>query len=155
MLVLTREHALLYDAGPRYGDFDLGERVVVPSLRSLGVSKLDMMLLSHADTVLSYGARPHRSFPAAERRQRPSSAENVMQKWARMPTSASPSPPCCCLPPGSAVLPSPAFGDGHITGGPVGQRHLAQDDPDRVPGRAQRLGCGVGELGDQRAQLLG
>ncbi len=66
MLVLTREHALLYDAGPRYGDFDLGERVVVPSLRSLGVSKLDMMLLSHADTDHAGGALAVRqSLPVA------------------------------------------------------------------------------------------
>jgi competence protein ComEC len=56
VLVRTREHALLYDAGPRYGDFDLGERVVVPSLRALGVSKLDVMLLSHADSDHAGGA---------------------------------------------------------------------------------------------------
>ncbi|UUY06877.1 DNA internalization-related competence protein ComEC/Rec2 [Pseudomonas sp. J452] len=56
VLVRTREHALLYDAGPRYGDFDLGERVVVPSLRALGVSRLDVMLLSHADSDHAGGA---------------------------------------------------------------------------------------------------
>ncbi|GAB3387534.1 ComEC/Rec2 family competence protein [Azotobacter armeniacus] len=49
LLLRTREHALLYDAGPRFGDFDLGERVVLPSLRSLGVTRLDSLLLSHAD----------------------------------------------------------------------------------------------------------
>lgn len=56
VLVRTREHALLYDAGPRYGDFDLGERVVLPSLRTLGVARLDMMLLSHADNDHAGGA---------------------------------------------------------------------------------------------------
>lgn len=56
VLVRTREHALLYDAGPRYGDFDLGERVVLPSLRTLGVSRLDVMLLSHADNDHAGGA---------------------------------------------------------------------------------------------------
>ncbi|MDG9923975.1 MULTISPECIES: DNA internalization-related competence protein ComEC/Rec2 [unclassified Pseudomonas] len=56
VLVRTREHALLYDAGPRFGDFDLGERVVLPSLRQLGVSRLDLMLLSHADSDHAGGA---------------------------------------------------------------------------------------------------
>jgi competence protein ComEC len=56
VLVRTREHVLLYDAGPRFGDFDLGERVVLPSLRQLGVSRLDLMLLSHADSDHAGGA---------------------------------------------------------------------------------------------------
>lgn len=49
VLLRTREHALLYDAGSRFGDFDLGERVVLPALRGFGVTRLDLMLLSHAD----------------------------------------------------------------------------------------------------------
>ena len=57
VLVRTREHALLYDAGPRQGDFDAGERVVLPSIRSLAVSRLDMLLLSHADNDHSGGAQ--------------------------------------------------------------------------------------------------
>ncbi|YCH27896.1 DNA internalization-related competence protein ComEC/Rec2 [Pseudomonas sp. D2-5] len=56
MLVLTRQHALLYDAGPSFGDFDLGERVVLPSLRALDVRALDMLLISHSDTDHSGGA---------------------------------------------------------------------------------------------------
>ncbi|MES2818444.1 MAG: DNA internalization-related competence protein ComEC/Rec2 [Pseudomonadota bacterium] len=56
LLVRTRNHALLYDAGPRYGDFDLGERVVLPSLRRLGVERLDRLLLSHADNDHAGGA---------------------------------------------------------------------------------------------------
>lgn len=56
VLVRTREHALLYDAGPRFADFDLGERVVLPSLRQLGVTRLDQMLLSHADSDHAGGA---------------------------------------------------------------------------------------------------
>jgi competence protein ComEC len=56
VLVRTREHVLLYDAGPRFGDFDLGERVVLPSLRQLGVSRLDTLLLSHADSDHAGGA---------------------------------------------------------------------------------------------------
>lgn len=57
VLVRTREHALLYDAALRLGDFDLGERVVLPSLRQLGVARLDVMLLSHADSDHAGGAQ--------------------------------------------------------------------------------------------------
>jgi len=56
VLVRTHEHALLYDAGPRYGDFDIGERVVSPSLRTLGTADLDLMVLSHADSDHAGGA---------------------------------------------------------------------------------------------------
>jgi competence protein ComEC len=57
ILVRTRHHTLLYDAGPRFGDIDLGERVVLPSLRKLGVNGLDLMLISHADADHAGGAR--------------------------------------------------------------------------------------------------
>jgi len=56
ILIRTRHHALLYDAGPRFGDFDLGERVVLPALRKLSVRNLDLMLLSHADADHAGGA---------------------------------------------------------------------------------------------------
>ncbi|MCQ4257730.1 DNA internalization-related competence protein ComEC/Rec2 [Stutzerimonas stutzeri] len=56
VLVRTHEHAMLYDAGPRYGDFDIGERVVFPSLRALGLNGLDLMILSHADSDHAGGA---------------------------------------------------------------------------------------------------
>lgn len=56
VLVRTREHALLYDAGPRFGDFDTGERIVLPSLRALNLRQLDVMLLSHADNDHAGGA---------------------------------------------------------------------------------------------------
>jgi competence protein ComEC len=56
VLVRTREHALLYDAGPRFGDFDTGERIVLPSLRALNLRRLDLMLLSHADNDHAGGA---------------------------------------------------------------------------------------------------
>src|SRR5690606_36804226 len=56
VLVRTRDHALLYDAGPRYGDFDIGERVLFPSLCLLGLERLDLMILRHADIVHSGGS---------------------------------------------------------------------------------------------------
>ncbi|MGC5700387.1 DNA internalization-related competence protein ComEC/Rec2 [Pseudomonas sp. NFXW11] len=55
-IVRTRDHALLYDAGARVADFDLGERVVLPSLQRLGIRQLDLMLLSHADNDHAGGA---------------------------------------------------------------------------------------------------
>ncbi|WP_342245741.1 DNA internalization-related competence protein ComEC/Rec2 [Pseudomonas sp. OTU5201] len=67
VLVRTREHALLYDAGPRRGDFDIGERVVVPTLRGLGVSRLDLMLISHADSDHAGGALAVQRGVAVER----------------------------------------------------------------------------------------
>ncbi|WP_263141791.1 DNA internalization-related competence protein ComEC/Rec2 [Pseudomonas sp. RIT-PI-AD] len=56
VLVRTRDHSLLYDAAPRQGAFDLGDRVVLPSLRALGLARLDLMLLSHADNDHAGGA---------------------------------------------------------------------------------------------------
>jgi competence protein ComEC len=56
ILIRTRHHTLLYDAGPRFGEFDLGERVVLPALRKLNVEKLDLMLISHADADHAGGA---------------------------------------------------------------------------------------------------
>ncbi|MBT2338904.1 MULTISPECIES: DNA internalization-related competence protein ComEC/Rec2 [Pseudomonas] len=61
ILVRTRSHTLLYDAGPRFGDADAGERVVLPTLRKLGVGKLDLMLLSHADADHAGGAQAVRN----------------------------------------------------------------------------------------------
>lgn len=50
MLIRTRHHNLLYDAGPATPQgFDAGERSVLPLLRAYGVDRLDMMVLSHAD----------------------------------------------------------------------------------------------------------
>jgi competence protein ComEC len=49
-VVRTSEHALLFDAGPRYRTgFDAGEAIVVPYLRARGVRRLDRLLLSHGD----------------------------------------------------------------------------------------------------------
>ncbi|RMN25622.1 DNA internalization-related competence protein ComEC/Rec2 [Pseudomonas coronafaciens pv. zizaniae] len=64
ILLSTRNHTLLYDAGPRFGEFDIGERVVVPAIRKSGVRHLDLMLISHADADHAGGALAvHRAFP--------------------------------------------------------------------------------------------
>ncbi|MEO8163874.1 MAG: DNA internalization-related competence protein ComEC/Rec2, partial [Betaproteobacteria bacterium] len=48
IVVRTREHALLYDTGPAFGEqTDAGERIVVPYLRAAGVRRLDGMIISH------------------------------------------------------------------------------------------------------------
>lgn len=50
VLVRTRSHALLYDAGPATPDgFDAGERAVVPVIRARGVDRLDRLVVSHGD----------------------------------------------------------------------------------------------------------
>lgn len=56
VLVRTRQHALLYDTGPASRGFDSGAKVVVPTLRGLGVRRLDLLLLSHADQDHAGGA---------------------------------------------------------------------------------------------------
>ncbi len=57
VLVRTRQHALLYDTGPRWFDGgDAGESVVVPALRALGVARLDDVVVSHADLDHAGGA---------------------------------------------------------------------------------------------------
>jgi competence protein ComEC len=46
----TRDQAWLYDAGPRYSqEADAGERIVLPYLRSRGLSTLDGLIVSHLD----------------------------------------------------------------------------------------------------------
>ena len=47
----TRQHALLYDTGPDFsGDADSGNRILIPSLRAIGIAQLDGLILSHDDT---------------------------------------------------------------------------------------------------------
>ena len=48
--IRTRNHSLLFDAGPQYSpEADGGNRVIVPFLRGEGVSRIDGMVLSHDD----------------------------------------------------------------------------------------------------------
>ena len=57
VLLQTHRHNLLYDTGARYSSgFDVGEAVVFPALLSMGVRKLDVLLLSHADNDHAGGA---------------------------------------------------------------------------------------------------
>lgn len=56
VLLRTHQHSLLYDAGPARGTTDLGETVVLPTLRKLGVKQLDLLLISHAHADHAGGA---------------------------------------------------------------------------------------------------
>jgi competence protein ComEC len=57
VILRTRHHAMVYDAGARYpSGFDLGQAVVVPSLHALGVDTLDLLMISHADNDHAGGA---------------------------------------------------------------------------------------------------
>jgi competence protein ComEC len=50
VVVRTAGRTLLYDAGPAYGaEADSGGRIVVPMLRGAGVTRLDVMVVSHED----------------------------------------------------------------------------------------------------------
>lgn len=58
VLLRTAHHAVLYDAGPAFpGGLDMGEAAVVPALRALGVSNLDLFIVSHGDNDHAGGAR--------------------------------------------------------------------------------------------------
>jgi competence protein ComEC len=50
VLVRTREHLLLFDAGPQYSrESDAGQRVLLPLLRARGETRVDKLVLSHRD----------------------------------------------------------------------------------------------------------
>jgi competence protein ComEC len=58
VLVRTREHLLVYDAGPQYSrDSDAGQRVLLPLLRARGETRIDLLVLSHRDADHVGGAR--------------------------------------------------------------------------------------------------
>jgi competence protein ComEC len=68
VLVRTRDHALLFDAGPASErGLDMGESAVVPALHALGVNRLDRLIISHGDNDHSGGMQAVlRAFPRAQ-----------------------------------------------------------------------------------------
>ncbi|MBW8844718.1 MAG: DNA internalization-related competence protein ComEC/Rec2 [Burkholderiales bacterium] len=70
VLVRTQGHALLFDTGPAYAPgADAGERVLLPLLRSLGLHRLDVLMLSHRDSDHVGGAATlMQALPVAELR---------------------------------------------------------------------------------------
>ncbi len=69
VLIRTRHHALVYDAGARYpSGFDLGRVAVIPTLHVLGIHHLDVLMISHGDNDHAGGAPAvAAAFPAARR----------------------------------------------------------------------------------------
>ncbi|WP_321784849.1 ComEC/Rec2 family competence protein [Paraburkholderia sp. J94] len=57
VLVETARHTLLFDAGPGPESTHAGERLVVPYLQTHGVTRLDMLMISHDDSDHSGGAQ--------------------------------------------------------------------------------------------------
>ena len=50
VLVRTRQHLMVYDAGPRYSpQSDAGSRSLLPLLRTRGETAIDLLVLSHRD----------------------------------------------------------------------------------------------------------
>ena len=59
VLVRTRNHALLYDTGPRFrSGFNMGEAAVLPTLRALAVPHVDLLVVSHGDSDHAGGHEP-------------------------------------------------------------------------------------------------
>ncbi|WP_426287755.1 DNA internalization-related competence protein ComEC/Rec2 [Luteibacter sp. E-22] len=57
VLVRTRSHTLVYDAGPAYaGGQDAGVGVVLPSVSALGIGPVDTLVVSHGDSDHAGGA---------------------------------------------------------------------------------------------------
>ena len=51
VLLRTRHHLLVYDAGPKYSrDSDAGQRVLLPLLRARAEPAIDLLMLSHRDS---------------------------------------------------------------------------------------------------------
>ncbi len=49
-VVQTTNHVLVFDAGAKFGEnFDMGESVVLPFLRTYGIKKIDTLVISHGD----------------------------------------------------------------------------------------------------------
>ncbi len=58
VVVRTRNHVLVYDTGPRLGvALDAGRAVLVPFLRQQGVTGVDLLIVSHADSQHTGGVR--------------------------------------------------------------------------------------------------
>ncbi|HZX70980.1 MAG TPA: DNA internalization-related competence protein ComEC/Rec2 [Rhodanobacter sp.] len=69
VLLRTRRHTLVYDTGARYpSGFNLGDAVVLPAIHALGITRLDLLMISHGDNDHAGGAEVvAEAFPQARR----------------------------------------------------------------------------------------
>jgi competence protein ComEC len=92
VLVETAHHALLFDTGPGPESTHAGERVVVPFLQAHGVTALDTLIVSHADSDHSGGAPA--AFDAIEVRQMVAALAPDNALWADAKQHGSATLPC-------------------------------------------------------------
>lgn len=60
------DYTIVVDAGPKTQSFDAGDRIVLPKLRAMGVTRIDLLLLTHPDSDHIGGARKLlQAFPSA------------------------------------------------------------------------------------------
>jgi len=58
-VIQTKEHTLVFDAGPKYSDsFNAGAAIVLPFLQQQGIKRIDTLVISHADNDHIGGAKP-------------------------------------------------------------------------------------------------
>ncbi|SIT29689.1 DNA internalization-related competence protein ComEC/Rec2 [Achromobacter sp. MFA1 R4] len=94
ILVETATRSLLFDAGPRsFGGSDAGERVVAPFLQARGVTRLDELVLSHADMDHVGGTRAVLAAVPVERSYASFDLPAFVRRDARMWPDAGQAPP--------------------------------------------------------------
>ncbi len=53
----TARHNLIFDAGAKWREFDMGENVVIPFLQTAHIKKIDLLVVSHGDNDHAGGAK--------------------------------------------------------------------------------------------------
>ena len=87
----TRGTTILIDSGPKNPKIDAGEKIVVPDLRALGVSGVDLILLSHPDidhvggTGAILKAYPNATVAISECFRGNHQLFELLSKWGRKP----------------------------------------------------------------------